>query len=148
MSSQMNGAHAGDIDAQAAWLQLKSVPEAQLVDVRTREEWTFVGVPDLAELGKQALLVEWQSWPAMNVGHDFLDRLRAGLKERGVSETAPLFFLCRSGARSAAAAATATASGFGPSYNVVGGFEGPHDADRHRGAVEGWKARGLPWLQT
>ena len=29
----------------------------------------------------------------------------------------------------------------------VAGFEGPLDDMRHRGAISGWKAEGLPWLQ-
>ena len=37
-----------------------------------------------------------------------------------------------------------TEQGFGPCYNVAGGFEGPPDGDRHRGTVGGWKAAGLP----
>lgn len=140
--------YADDVDAQAAYDALAADPAAQLVDVRTREEWSFVGVPDLGGLGKQPVLIEWQSLPAMQVAADFLDRLKAELAGRGVAEDAPLYFLCRSGVRSAAAAAAATASGFGPSYNIAGGFEGPPDHDRHRGAVDGWKARGLPWVQN
>jgi rhodanese-related sulfurtransferase len=140
--------YADDVDAQAAFEGLSADPAAQLVDVRTREEWGFVGVPDLSALGKQPLLIEWQSLPAMQVAADFLDRLKAELAGRGVPADAPLYFLCRSGARSAAAAAAATAQGFGPAYNVAGGFEGPPDQNRHRGQVEGWKARGLPWVQN
>jgi hypothetical protein len=30
---------------------------------------------------------------------------------------------------------------------VAEGFEGPPDANRHRGKVAGWKAAGLPWVQ-
>ncbi len=55
-------------------------------------------------------------------------------------------FLCRSGVRSVAAAQTATAAGLGPSYNVLDGFEGPSDAEGHRGA-QGWRSEGLPWRQ-
>jgi hypothetical protein len=32
--------------------------------------------------------------------------------------------------------------------NVVEGFEGPLDADSHRGRLSGWKAKGLPWAQN
>ncbi len=35
----------------------------------------------------------------------------------------------------------------GCSTYVEGGFEGPLDENNHRGRVEGWKARGLPWVQ-
>ena len=33
-----------------------------------------------------------------------------------------------------------------PAFNVLEGFEGPHDAEGHR-TVGGWKVAGLPWRQ-
>jgi rhodanese-related sulfurtransferase len=59
----------------------------------------------------------------------------------------PVLFLCRSGVRSAAAAEAAARAGYAHAYNVTEGFEGPLDADGHRG-VSGWKAAGLPWRQS
>ncbi len=53
-----------------------------------------------------------------------------------------LVFLCRSGARSIAAAIAATDAGF-TSYNVLEGFEGEPDRYGER-TVNGWKNRGLP----
>ena len=37
--------YAGDLATDAAWTMLKDNPAAQLVDVRTTAEWSFVGVP-------------------------------------------------------------------------------------------------------
>ena len=48
-----------------AWEALKANPDAQLVDVRTDAEWTFVGVPDLSSLGKRLALIPWQVYPSM-----------------------------------------------------------------------------------
>jgi len=31
---------------------------------------------------------------------------------------------------------------------VAQGFEGDRDADGHRGTIGGWKAGGLPWVQS
>ena len=60
-----------------------------------------------------------------------------------------MLFLCRSGARSSAAASAATADGFTRAHNIVGGFEGDLDCgERHRGTAGGWKASGLPWVQS
>ena len=39
------------------------------------------------------------------------------------------------------------AAGFPHAFNVADGFEGPVDAEGHRGHVAGWKAEGLPWRQ-
>ena len=115
--------------------------DGALVDVRTRAEWTYVGVPTLAD-GSEPLLVEWQRFPDGSVNESFVDDLRAA----GVAEGTPLYFLCRSGVRSVAAAEAATAAGLGPAYNVLDGFEGPHDDAGHR-TVAGWKVAGLPWRQ-
>ena len=45
-----------EVDVTAAWEGLTSGPRSQLVDVRTRAEWTYVGIPDLAPIGKRAVL--------------------------------------------------------------------------------------------
>ena len=41
-----------------------------------------------------------------------------------------------------------TAEGYARCYNVAGGFEGDRNGDGHRGSSNGWKAAGLPWLQS
>ena len=140
--------YAGDISAREAWEVLKKDPKAQLVDVRTAAEWTFVGVPDLTPLGRKVMTVEWQSFPSMARNADFEVALVAQLKAAGVAETTPVFFLCRSGARSRAAATAMTAKGFKACFYVSAGFEGDLDGERHRGRENGWKADGLPWMQA
>jgi len=109
---------------------------AKLVDVRTRPELLYVGrVPGSA-------FVEWQTYPANSRNPDFLRQL-AEVVEPGDA----LMFLCRSGARSHAAAAAATQAGWRESYNVLEGFEGDKDGEQHRGTVGGWRKAGLPWIQ-
>lgn len=131
-----------DLTPQQAWERLESDPDAVLVDVRTSAEWSFVGLPDLTSLGKQVVAIEWTTFPDGAPNQRFLDELRAALP----SEDAPVLFLCRSGARSAAATATAAAAGYAGAVNVSEGFEGDLDAHGHR-AVNGWKQAGLPWRQ-
>ena len=138
--------YAGDLTAAQAWELLATDERALLVDVRTEAEWRFVGVPDVAELGRPAAFIEWTRYPTGAVNPDFLAELAtAGLAP---GDERPIVFLCRSGARSVAAAQVATAAGLGPAYNVLEGFEGPPDAAGHRGAAGGWRAAGLPWRQT
>lgn len=141
-------AYAGDVDPRDAWSVLESTPGAALVDVRTRPEWSFVGTPDLSGLEKRVILQEWQSFPSMQVDPAFTDRVAAILSGAGADPTTPVFFLCRSGARSQAAAAAMAAAGWTQCFNIAGGFEGPLDAERHRGTSAGWKADGLPWSQS
>jgi rhodanese-related sulfurtransferase len=127
---------------------LSASPRSQLVDVRTRAEWTYVGTPDLGPIGKRAVLVEWQTFPDQTVDPRFAERLAGELKALGVQPEDDLFFICRSGSRSLAAAKAMAAAGYTTCHNVAGGFEGPLDEDRHRGSAGGWKAVGLPWLQS
>jgi rhodanese-related sulfurtransferase len=134
--------YAGDVDPADSYAALRADPDAVLVDVRTTAEWSYVGLPDLSQIGKRVIPIEWQHFPDGTQNDNFVEQLR----HAGVAEGAPMYFLCRSGVRSAAAAKAATAAGLGPAYNVSDGFEGPLDREGHR-TVAGWKAAGLPWRQ-
>jgi len=136
-------AYAGEKKPMEAWDLLTSKPSAQLIDVRTKPEWSFVGIPDLSSIGKQTVLLSWQVYPSMDKNPEFA----AQIKKTVPATDTPLLFICRSGVRSRAAAEIMTAQGYSACYNVSEGFEGNHDGDRHRGRVSGWKAAGLPWLQ-
>lgn len=148
MGSGLNNDTPGEIDAKSAYELLGTSSRAQLVDVRTRAEWTFVGVPDLSALGKEVILVEWQRYPEMEVSDDFVDSVTRELSRLGVGPDHTVLMLCRSGVRSLAAARAMANAGWRDCRNVSGGFEGPLDPLKHRGGVTGWKAGGLPWLQT
>lgn len=136
-----------NIKARDAWQTLAG-EGGLLVDVRTRAEWHFVGVPDLGQLGSEPLLIEWQSLPDMQVNPGFVEELAARVRAAGGNAQTPLFFLCRSGQRSLAAARAMQAAGFSRLYNISDGFEGPLDEDRHRNTLAGWRAAGLPWVQS
>jgi len=134
--------YAGDVAPSEAYDELQADDDAVLVDVRTSAEWSYVGLPDLTQIGKRVIFLEWQHFPDGTLNGGFVEQLRAA----GVREGVPVYFLCRSGVRSAAAAKAATTAGLGPAYNVSDGFEGSLDRDGHR-EVAGWKAAGLPWMQ-
>ena len=72
----------------------------------------------------------------------------AAVTAAGATRDTPVLMLCRSGARSRAAAMALTALGFSRAYNIAGGFEGDPDGMGHRGHRNGWKADGLPWRQS
>jgi rhodanese-related sulfurtransferase len=143
-----NGEKAVDnVDVETTWQSLATRARSQLIDVRTRAEWTYVGIPDLGSIGKRAVLVEWQTFPDQTVDPRFVERLTGELKALSAQSDDDLFFICRSGGRSLAAAKAMVEAGYRACHNVAGGFEGPLDDDRHRGSAGGWKATGLPWLQ-
>lgn len=145
----MAGADVGEVDPVAAWQILETHPDALLVDVRSRAEWSFVGTPDLSPIGKQVILAEWRRYPDMAVNPGFAEAL---LAETGGTPS-HLLFICRSGARSLEAArevqARLDAAGAKTvCLNVAEGFEGGLDPEGHRGRLNGWKARGLAWRQS
>jgi len=127
--------YAGIVAADDAW-KLFIGGHAHLVDVRAAEERKFVGhVPN-------TLHVAWQTGPALIKNPRFLRELESKLPKDAV-----ILLLCRSGKRSAAAAANATAAGFKHVFNIREGFEGDLDGRQQRGANGGWRQRGLPWVQ-
>ena len=127
-----------------AFEAIKTDAAAHLVDVRTSAEWTFIGLPDFSGANKQPLTISWQVYPTMQVNQAFIDDMR----KAGLTPDHHIYFLCRSGGRSMAAALAAQAAGFPHVYNVADGFEGNPDHKGHRGTVAGWKASELPWRQS
>ncbi len=124
------------LPAEAAEV-LRKAPGACLVDVRTRAEWDYVGrIPG-------AVQIEWQRYPGGQLNPDFIAELKAR-----VDPEALVMFICRSGARSHAAAAAAAAAGYAQAFNVLEGFEGDKDSQGHRNTIGGWRAAGLPWVQS
>ena len=129
-----------DLPVEVVWTRLRNEASSVLIDVRTRAEWAFVGLPDLTEAGKRVMTVEWQTFPDNRVDPAFVERLGGLLDAAGVAKDSELFFICRSGGRSRMAAEAMAAAGFTRCHNVAEGFEGPLDERRHRGSSAGWKA--------
>lgn len=126
--------YAGAVAPEEAWA-LALAGAAVIVDVRSEPEYKFVGhVPDTP-------LLPWRGRDDASV-QDFLARL-GGL----AAPDTRLLFLCRSAARSHYAASAAAAAGYPHAYNILEGFEGQKDAREQRGQLDGWKKRGLPWVQ-
>jgi rhodanese-related sulfurtransferase len=135
--------YAGDLSPQATWDLLVENPQAVLVDVRTSAEWSYVGIPDLASIGKEVKLVAWVEFPQMEKNQDFVAHVRSVASDTD----APLLFICRSGVRSIAAAEAMTHNGFTACYNVLEGFEGDKNDQGQRNSIGGWRFIGLSWLQ-
>ncbi|MCW5624120.1 MAG: rhodanese-like domain-containing protein [Burkholderiales bacterium] len=127
----------GALLPQEAHELLSLAPGSRLVDVRTRAELDWVGrIPGDVE-------IEFQSWPGARSNPNFLVELKAQVDPESL-----VMFICRSGARSHGAAAMAKEAGYTEVYNVLQGFEGDKDAESHRNTVGGWRAAGLPWVQS
>ena len=46
--------YSGDVAPATAWKILSERKDAVLIDVRTRAEWNYVGLPDLDSIAKNA----------------------------------------------------------------------------------------------
>jgi rhodanese-related sulfurtransferase len=129
--------YAGALLPGEAHQILQQAPRAKLVDVRTRAEWDYVGrIPGAVE-------IELLTYPGNRPNPSFVAEL-----ERQVHRETLTMFICRSGGRSHNAATLATQAGYSECYNVLEGFEGDKDAAGHRNTKGGWRAAGLPWMQS
>lgn len=146
-----------EVTPDEAYRLLCEDESVRLVDVRTRAEWSFVGLPDLVDASKRVWPVEWVVFPTMTPNASFMAQLTECCAADG-GMPRQLLFICRSGARSMAAAQAVAQwvadGGFRDDgapvrlTNVLEGFEGDLNADGQRGQLNGWKARGLPWRQN
>ena len=127
--------YAGNVTPQEAW-ELVSSHSAVLVDVRTAEERQFVGrVQD-------SVHVPWLIGPNLQKNPRFVRELESKVRRDDV-----LLLLCRSGARSVAAAQALTEARFRNAFNILEGFEGELDELQQRGGRSGWRFHRLPWIQ-
>jgi rhodanese-related sulfurtransferase len=141
------GLYATAREAYDAW---KADPGAvKLLDVRTPDEYLFVGHTEMAWLVPFKLQVyRWdesgKKLPMKN-NPDFF----AHAKEI-IQASDRVYVMCRSGGRSAMAVNALADAGFTNVYNIVDGMEGDAEADRNspdygKRVKNGWKNAGLPW---
>lgn len=129
--------YAGALLPAEAHKLMQTLPEARLVDVRTRAELEWVGrIPG-------SISVEWNTWPGGGRNLDFIAEFEAL-----VGKSAIVMLLCRSAVRSHHAAIALTRCGYAHAYNVLQGFEGDKDPAGQRNRLGGWRAAGLPWSQS
>lgn len=132
-----NLVYAGGLPPTDAWAVVQAAA-ARLVDVRSPEEYRFVGhVPD-------SLNIPWASGTSMTRNPRFTREFEAKL---GSDRDAPVLLLCRSGKRSVLAAEALAKAGYRAIFNVLEGFEGEISAQGQRGSRDGWRFQQLPWLQ-
>ncbi|OQW93013.1 MAG: hypothetical protein BWK79_13390 [Beggiatoa sp. IS2] len=125
--------------------------EVLFIDIRTRSEVAFVGMPTLVDANVPYKEEgNWQNWDetgktfALVINNHFLTTIDQRLQERGLSKQSPVILMCRSGTRSAEAANVLNKAGYSNVYSLVDGFEGDCDAQGRR-VINGWKNSDLPW---
>ena len=138
------------VTAKEAYEKWKAEPDKiTIIDVRTPEEYLFVGHPTMAwNIPVAAQIYEWDAekkhFP-MKPLPDFVFRVSEVAKTNDT-----LLVMCRSGGRSAMAVNLLAMAGFTHVYNITDGMEGdavtdPNSVFLGQRLVNGWKNSGLPW---
>jgi rhodanese-related sulfurtransferase len=138
------------VTAEKAYEMWRADPErVHIIDVRTPEEYVFVGHAEMAR--NIPLLFVKHEWNAetkefvVEPNPDFIPRVKSLFKP-----TETLLVMCRSGDRSAMAVNALAKAGFVNVYNIIDGMEGDKVDDtgsvyRGKRMKNGWKNCGAPW---
>ena len=138
------------VTAKEAYEQWTAAPEkVKIIDVRTPEEYLFVGHPEMAY--HVPLAFQTYQWDAekrrlpMKPNPDFVSQVKEIARP---SDT--LLVICRSGGRSAQAVNRLAEAGFKKVYSIIDGMEGdvvedPGSVFQGQRMKNGWKNSGLPW---
>lgn len=129
--------------------------EVVFIDVRTRAEVDFLGMPTVADANIPYMLSgDWGQWNEKKKtfklvpNSGFLPAVKKLLADKGLDKGSKIVVMCRSGSRSAKAANLLAQAGYKNVYSVTDGYEGdkakkgPHKGQR---VVNGWKNANLPW---
>lgn len=138
------------LTAQQAYAMWNADPEGvRVLDVRTPEEYIFVGHAEMARNIPLAFVeYEWNTdkdEPVVRANPDLVSHVMSLFQP-----TDALLVMCRSGGRSAVAVNALANVGFEHVYNVIDGFEGdtvddPTSAFHGKRMKNGWKNAGAPW---
>jgi rhodanese-related sulfurtransferase len=138
------------VTAKEAYDKWKTDPEKVIIlDVRTPEEYLFIGHPAMAwNIPLLFQTYEWdkekQRFP-MKPNPDFISLVKQIAGSDNI-----LLVTCRSGGRSAMAVNKLAEAGFKKVYNITDGIEGdlvtsPESVFQGKRLMNGWKNSGLPW---
>lgn len=144
------------LDSKAAYFHMKKYAKKSLfVDVRTRAEVNFLGMPVVADANIPYMkLNDWYEWDhdkgkfKLELNALFQEKIDKYLRKKGLSKKSPIILMCRSGKRSAKAANLLASLGYKRVYTVLDGYEGDKAVSgKHKGkrVVNGWRNKGLPW---
>ena len=103
----------------------------ELLDVRTKEEWDSIGVPDGKKLGLKTHFITIVRSPNPNANKEFIEEVK-----KIIDPNKDLLVMCKAGGRSMMASQLLSQEKIN-CINVSDGFEG-------NGEDPGWKNEGLP----
>jgi len=133
-----------------AYIMYRGKPkEVAILDVRTPEEYEFVGHPEMAvNIPVKLCTTKFDAEKKHYVLADNPDFVAQVSKRFGKNDT--ILVMCRSGQRAAVAVNLLAQAGFTNAYNIVDSFEGdavndPESVYNGKRMRNGWKNYGLPW---
>ena len=140
------------VTAKEAYEKWQADPDrVKIIDVRTPEEFLFVGHPTVAwKIPVCAQTYEWneerKQFP-MKPLPDFVARV-----SQIATQDDTLMVMCRAGGRGAIAANMLAQAGYKNVYNIVDGMEGDATGDSESMAkaqpkTDGWLNSGCPWTK-
>ena len=141
------------VTAKEAYEKWKAEPDkVKIIDVRTPEEFLFVGHPTMA--WKIPVAIQVYEWDAekkqfpMKPLLDFTSRVQTMAAPEDT-----LMVMCRSGGRGAIAVNMLAKAGFKNVHNIIDGMEGDANGDsdsvaKAQPVKDGWKNSGLPWTKN
>ena len=137
--------------AQAYEMWKASPDKVRIIDVRTPEEFAFVGHPEMA----WNIPVAFVSYQRKDGKFEYKaepNKAFVALVKEIAQPTDVLLLTCRSGGRSAMAVNQLAAAGFTKSYNIVDGVEGDLVQDSEsvfngKRMKNGWK-NSAPWVYS
>jgi rhodanese-related sulfurtransferase len=141
------------VTAKEAFEKWKAEPDkVKIIDVRTPEEYLFVGHPTMA--WKIPVATQSYEWDASKNQYPMAPLADFAARVSTVAQPEDtLLVMCRSGGRSAIAVNMLAKAGFTHVYNIIDGMEG--DPVEEAGSVflgqrlkNGWKNSGCPWTYT
>jgi len=135
--------------------KLSTSKKVFFVDIRTRAEVNFLGMPSQADANIPYMIMpDFYAWNKkkasfkLKPNNDFSNALAARLKAKGLDKSAEIILMCRSGSRSAKAVNLLSKLGYKKVYTVVDGYEGgkaKKGPTKGQRTVNGWKNSKLPW---
>ena len=135
------------VTAKEAYEKWQAAPnDVKIIDVRTLEEFLFIGSPPMA--WRIPVAVQSYEWNAEKQSFlmaplpDFVSRVQSVANPDDT-----IMVMCRSGGRSAIACNMLAQAGFTNAYNMVDGMEGDGHGDSESEPKGGWKNTGCPWTK-
>lgn len=135
--------------------ELATEEKVLFIDVRTRAEVNFLGMPTVADANIPYMELDpMYAWDEkkgvfkMDPNSGFVTEVEQRLQEKGLTRDSKVVLICRSGDRSAKAVDLLAKVGYKRVYSVVDGYEGDQAKDgpsKGQRVVNGWRNSNLPW---